>query len=270
MHPNYNSLKFSKDFGLIKLQSPMQMNNCVGTVALPETDVAAGTSCWITGWGTLSSGGGLPTVLQEAQVNVIRNSACRQDYGYDSSQIDSSMLCAQGTNANGGITDACQGDSGGPLVCQSGGTWTVYGATSWGAGCAGANYPGVWARIHYVNDWINSYVYTGPPTPAPPTPPPPPPGTWVVTGSGCEENGPCVQSKNHPGNYGNDEQCTIELWDVSVTVEAFSTESRYDFLTVGGQRYSGNSGPADGTYSGSISWSSDYSVVQSGWKLCKA
>merc|ERR1719264_2388442 len=34
----------------------------------------------------------------------------------------------------------------------------------------------------------------------PPTPPPPPPGTWVVTGSGCEEVGDCVQSKNHPGN----------------------------------------------------------------------
>jgi len=269
-HPQYSRSTTDHDFGLIKLSSPMEMNGCVGTVCLPgDNDVAPGSDCWITGWGTLSSGGSSPDVLQEAKVQVLSNEDCKAT-SYSPSQITPSMLCAQGRSANGGITDACQGDSGGPLVCQSGGTWTVYGATSWGAGCAGANYPGVWARIHYVNDWINSYVYTGPPTPAPPTPPPPPPGTWVVTGSGCEEDGNCVQSNNHPGNYGNDEGCTIELaGSVSITVEAFRTESRYDTLTMGGRRYSGSSGPASGSYTGSIEWASDYSVTNSGWRLCR-
>jgi len=269
-HPRYNRSTTDHDFGLIRLSSPMQMNGCVGTVCLPgANDVAPGSTCWITGWGTLSSGGSSPNILQEAAVQVLSNEECKAT-GYSSSQITDSMLCAQGRNSNGGITDACQGDSGGPLVCESSGVWTVYGATSWGRGCAGENYPGVWARIHYVNDWIDSYVYTGPPTPAPPTPPPPPPGTWVVTGSGCEEDSNCVQSKNHPGNYGNNEACSIELsGSVSVTVEEFSTESGYDFLTVGGRRYSGSNGPASGSYTGSINWESDYSVTKSGWRLCR-
>merc|ERR1719330_788868 len=108
--------------------------------------------------------------------------------------------------------------------------------------------------------------YTGPPTPAPP-----PPGTFEVTaGTGCTTTGNCIQSNNHLSSYGNNEACTISAYDVALTVDAFSTESGYDFLTMGGVAYSGSSGPASGTYSGVISWSSDYSVVNSGWKLCKA
>merc|ERR1719293_226132 len=55
-------------------------------------------------------------------------------------------------------------------------------------------------------------AYTGPPTPAPPTPAPPPPGTWELTGAGCEMDGNCIQSLNHPGNYGNNEECQVELY----------------------------------------------------------
>merc|ERR1712060_453222 len=92
--------------------------------------------------------------------------------------------------------------------------------------------------------------YSGPPTPAPPTPAPPPPGTWELSGSGCEMNGNCIQSKNHPSNYGNNEACTIDIaGSVPLTVEAFSTESRYDILTVGSTQYSGSSGPPNGVYS---------------------
>ena len=83
--------------------------------------------------------------------------------------------------------------------------------------------------------------------------------------------GPCVQSKNHPANYGNNEECSIVAWAVAITVDAFSTESEYDVLTMSdGIAYSGTSGPPSGTYSGVISWSSDHIVTSSGWKLCKA
>jgi len=110
-----------------------------------------------------------------------------------------------------------------------------------------------------------------PPTPTPAPTPAPPPGSWVIDGSGCEMSGNCIQSNNHPSNYGNDQQCSIQLTDVSFTVEAFNTESRYDWLTVGGSRYSGTSGPASSSgYTGTITWESDYSVTKSGWKLCKA
>jgi len=120
------------------------------------------------------------------------------------------------------------------------------------------------AGIYAAIDWVQN-----PPAPPAPTPAPPS-GSWSVSGSGCEMSGNCIQSNNHPSNYGNNEACTINAFEVDMTVEAFSTESRYDYLTVGGTRYSGSSGPASGMFSGTISWSSDYSVAQSGWKLCKA
>jgi len=153
-HPSYNSRSMVYDIGLIKLSSPVQLGDCVGTVCLPSDDVATGTDCWITGWGTLSSGGSSPTKLQEAKVTVLSNKACKNT-GYDVDEIHKSMICAQGTNGNGDITDACQGDSGGPLVCNNQGAWTVYGATSWGYGCASQNYPGIWARVHETLDWID-------------------------------------------------------------------------------------------------------------------
>lgn len=154
-HPQYNARTIDWDLALVRLESPMEINDCVGTVCLPTegADVAAGTKCWITGWGTLSSGGASPDTLQEAQVDILSNEACRKS-DYNDTDITEAMVCAQGRTDDGNITDACQGDSGGPLVCESAGTWTLYGATSWGRGCAGQSYPGVWARVHAGVDWI--------------------------------------------------------------------------------------------------------------------
>jgi len=151
-HPRYNSRSFSHDFALVKVDRDFNFNNCVGAACLPSTDVAAGATCWITGWGTLRAGGPQPNVLHEAAVTTRANNDCGR---YSNSQIDTSMLCAQGRNGNN-IIDACQGDSGGPLVCESNGEWTLHGATSWGRGCASANYPGVWSRVNFVMDWVNA------------------------------------------------------------------------------------------------------------------
>jgi len=110
-----------------------------------------------------------------------------------------------------------------------------------------------------------------PPTPTPQPTPAPPPGSWVVMGSGCEVDGDCVQSNNYPSDYGNREKCTIQLFgEVAVFADGeFNTENRYDVLTMGNQRYSGTWGPPSKSYTGSISWESDYSVTRSGWRLCK-
>jgi len=157
-HPGYNSRTFDKDYALVKVSSPFVFNKCIGAACLPTSgDVPAGASCWITGWGTLRAGGSQATTLQEGEVGIISNSDCYTKFSYSSSQIKPSMLCAQGQTSSGAIVDACQGDSGGPLVCQSSsGAWSVYGATSWGRGCAGRNYPGVWARVYEELSWIDS------------------------------------------------------------------------------------------------------------------
>lgn len=154
-HPGYNPSTMTKDYALVKVTSAFVMNECVGTACLPTEDVPAGSSCWITGWGTLQSGGNQASTLQEAEVTIISNKACTRNYRYESDEIDPTMICAQG-GRKGFIKDACQGDSGGPLVCQTAGQWAVYGATSWGYGCADKNYPGVWARVHHELDWIDA------------------------------------------------------------------------------------------------------------------
>jgi len=166
-HPDYTEGPPRWDLAMVKLESPVKFGTCVGTVCLPEKDVSPGTACWITGWGTLSSGGSQPGTLQEAQVDIISNSDCVNKYSYTSNDIDNSMICAQGVSG-GTIRDACQGDSGGPLVCQSGGTWFLHGATSWGYGCAGKNYPGIWADVYEGKSWINS-VMSGQYTPPAPS-----------------------------------------------------------------------------------------------------
>jgi secreted trypsin-like serine protease len=168
-HPNYNESTVSADYALFHLESPVQMNNCVGSVCLPRGgDVVPGTSCWITGWGTLVAGGSQPRILQEGRVEILSNADCVNKYGYAPREIDDTMLCAQGRTETGGYIDACQGDSGGPLVCETDGKWTIYGATSWGNGCARPNWPGIYARVHHVMDWIDavldgSYAPTKPP-----------------------------------------------------------------------------------------------------------
>lgn len=167
-HPNYSADPPSFDYAMVKLETPMRLNDCVGTVCLPTGDVSPGTTCWITGWGTLKAGGAQPDKLQEVAVDVVSNTDCVDKFGYTSSQIDDTMICAQGRNAEGNVTDACQGDSGGPLVCETAGTWYIHGVTSWGRGCAGEHYPGIWSRVYKVVDWIEAVMsgaYTPPEQP---------------------------------------------------------------------------------------------------------
>jgi len=157
-HPRYNARTMENDFALVRLESAMEINSCVGTVCLPTegADVPVGTKCWISGWGKLFVGGPSPEVLQEGQVTVMSNRDCIKG-DYNSSEVFDSMLCAQGRSGKGEVVDACQGDSGGPLVCESSdNTWSLYGATSWGKGCAGERAPGVWARVHGALGWIQT------------------------------------------------------------------------------------------------------------------
>ena len=151
-HENFNSETMIHDFALIELAEEVDMGECVATACLPETEVTVGQECFITGWGTLSSGGYSPSTLQEGRVLTLSNSECNARYG----DITADMLCAQGSSS-AGIVDACQGDSGGPMVCPGqDGRYILHGATSWGIGCAAAEYPGVWARISHVLPWVTN------------------------------------------------------------------------------------------------------------------
>ncbi|XP_078578540.1 ovochymase-like isoform X1 [Branchiostoma floridae x Branchiostoma japonicum] len=156
MHENYAPSPVpNKDIALLKLSQPATINQYVRTACLPqdaEDNPTPGTMCVITGWGN-TQGTGDDDVLKQARVPVVSNAACRN--AYSGRQISNFMMCAG--HPEGGH-DTCQGDSGGPLVCSRRGTWVLDGVTSWGEGCAVPGYPGVYASVSSLLDWINQKI----------------------------------------------------------------------------------------------------------------
>jgi len=159
-HFRYNSRVWDYDYAMVKLDSPVVMDDCAGTVCLPgAADVADGSSCWITGWGSERVGGAVKTIMNQAVVQTMSNDECKNTAHTGAGNIITpNMMCAQGSTSNGGIIDACAYDSGGPLMCEAGGQWTIYGVTSWGEGCAKADFPGVWSRVHEAVPWIQEVL----------------------------------------------------------------------------------------------------------------
>jgi len=146
-HPDYNSGTLDNDYSILTLAEPVEFSATIAPACLPSTNSDfAGVLATVSGWGTLSSGGNQPTVLNEVDVTVQSNAECNSAYG---SGITDNMICA----ADAG-KDSCQGDSGGPLVAQENDKYTLIGVVSWGYGCAMPQYPGVYARVTEKMDWI--------------------------------------------------------------------------------------------------------------------
>jgi len=174
----------NNDFIILKLSSALSFNENVGAACLPEAGFApdcTGETCVVSGWGTLNSGANsLPTNLQWVAVPTVTNAQCAQAYG---STITSSMICA---GLPEGGKDSCQGDSGGPFVCEKDGKAVLTGVVSFGIGCALADYPGVYARVTAVLDWVKANMESGTgPTNPPGTTSAPSPTTASPPSSGC-------------------------------------------------------------------------------------
>ena len=154
IHPQYSSA--SKDIGLIKLSRAATLSDRVSPICLPKsTDLyPPNENCVVSGWGTMSFGGILPTTLRKVVVPLVSNPICNRPQSYNGG-VASHMLCAG--FGNGG-KDACQGDSGGPLFCQTlngaPNQWSLVGIVSWGDGCAKPNKYGVYTRVTQFVDWI--------------------------------------------------------------------------------------------------------------------
>merc|ERR550539_1097766 len=165
----------NNDFIILKLSSALTFNDNVGAACLPEPNHApdaTGQTCFVSGWGTLESGAsGLPTDLQWVAVPTVTNQQCSNSYN----GITDSMICA---GLPQGGKDSCQGDSGGPFICRDNGKAVLTGVVSFGIGCALADYPGVYARVTAVLDWVKANMESG-------TGPTNPPGTTVAPPSGC-------------------------------------------------------------------------------------
>ncbi|XP_040596276.1 serine protease 44-like [Mesocricetus auratus] len=144
------------DIALALLAFPVNYSGYIQPVCLPHKTlmVAAGTRCWVTGWGRVIEGGRSSRVLREVELSIIRHEECNQLFKDNAGKIftvvQEGVVC--GYSKEGG--DSCQGDSGGPLVCEFNGTWVQVGIVSWGIGCGRGGLPGVYTEVSYYKDWI--------------------------------------------------------------------------------------------------------------------
>ncbi|XP_073845676.1 trypsin eta-like [Musca autumnalis] len=150
IHEEYNPALTENDVAVLFLGTPIQLNGFTTKAAELAKEVPkAGSTAWVTGWGTTTEGGANSFKLQEAEVKVIDQDVCNDAYGFG--RITENMLCA---GAVGGGRDACQNDSGGPLMSNG----SLIGIISWGTGCARPEYPGVYVNVANSRPWIEETV----------------------------------------------------------------------------------------------------------------
>lgn len=152
IHPQYNRFTSNYDVMVVKLARSTRAD--VATIKLNSSNSkpSTGQPVTVVGWGVTESGY-TSDELKEVEVTVVSPFSCRSSYGFDA--ITDEMLCAADPNE-----DSCQGDSGGPLFLKgdSAEDDLQVGIVSWGYDCADRNYPGVYARVSSVYDWVKDIV----------------------------------------------------------------------------------------------------------------
>uniref|UniRef100_A0A8C7E515 Peptidase S1 domain-containing protein n=1 Tax=Naja naja TaxID=35670 RepID=A0A8C7E515_NAJNA len=154
---NPNCISCGEDIALIKLSRPAVLNDKVQLACLPPRGEVLPNHhpCYISGWGTLYTGGPMPDVLQQALLPVVDYAHCSQPDWWGST-VKQSMVCA-----GGDIKAGCNGDSGGPLNCPAAdGRWYVHGVASFVSswGCNTLQKPSVFTRVSAFIPWIEQII----------------------------------------------------------------------------------------------------------------
>lgn len=158
VHPSWKRSTGVADVALIRLTEPTSIQ----PIDVLRSDLPAGTSARIAGWGPNQTGQG-STVLQWGDVQVIsgpQDSYCR-DLNVDPSKgpvfRPEWMMCALGTDLIA-PADACDGDQGGPLMVQQNGSWTLAGVAAWVDTCADFYEPATYARLTAALPWLDKQM----------------------------------------------------------------------------------------------------------------
>lgn len=153
IHPNYDGLNIDFDFAVIKVDRAFTESQIDVVTLAQNPHIKVGDPAKIAGWGVTESGG-IQQFLLGATVEVISRANCNDENSYNGA-VTTQMVCA---GVPGGGTDTCQGDSGGSLSTTVNGQQVLFGATSWGQGCALPEKYGVYARLISVRSWISSII----------------------------------------------------------------------------------------------------------------
>ncbi|XP_027198757.2 uncharacterized protein LOC113792993 [Dermatophagoides pteronyssinus] len=158
VHRDFDPDTFDNDIALLELDTPFEMQPHIVPICMPNKDEDyVGQFAYVAGWGKLSYGGTIPSVLQTVRLPIIDNSLCQTmfaDAGHYK-YIRHSFLCAGYTQ---GGRDTCEGDSGGPLMMKRDDVWTLIGTVSHGIKCAEPNLPGVYMKTWSYLPWISGII----------------------------------------------------------------------------------------------------------------
>ncbi|XP_078476332.1 elastase-1-like isoform X1 [Lampetra planeri] len=169
IHPRWNAKfpQYGFDIALIELDESVPITNTIQPATLPYPGhiLSNDPECFATGWGRLSTGGPLPSTLQQAKLPFISYAKCSSSE-YWGTTVKPSMICAGDS-----LHSTCNGDSGGPLNCKTDRGWEVHGLTSFGSslGCNLDTKPNVFTRVSSYSAWITSITGMQFPTTASPT-----------------------------------------------------------------------------------------------------
>src|SRR5665213_3162757 len=169
--PNYEPSTSDFDVGLLTLARPLWAGatppsvNGIDTIAPLPVDAALAASysdpqaeqtvlATVSGWGDLNpaptSGPSYPAGLQSAQVPLVTEGLCAENYAAIEQTITPRMICAGNSRRR---TDSCYAAAGGRLVGDSDSPadppqdYVLVGLVDFGNGCAQPGYPGVYTRI---------------------------------------------------------------------------------------------------------------------------
>ncbi|KAJ6218708.1 hypothetical protein RDWZM_004520 [Blomia tropicalis] len=158
VHRDYDPETFDNDIALLELETPFELKPHVIPICLPDQDHnMVGEYAHVAGFGKLSYGGSMPSILQTVKLPIIANNQCQKmfaDAGHYKF-IRESFLCAGYPQ---GGKDTCEGDSGGPLMMERSGVWTLVGTVSHGIKCAEPNMPGVYMKTYSYLPWIRGII----------------------------------------------------------------------------------------------------------------
>ena len=156
VHPGYGTEE-EADFALLFLEDYDEDKIKVSPIGINRLGDFPSEKERLTvyGRGNTTSFGWLGSALvREVDVSYLDQKTCQDAYGEAS--ISDAMLCA-GSHGIGG-RDSCQGDSGGPLVSWVDGVVSLVGVVSWGQSCAQKEYPGVYSRVSYIANWVDTTI----------------------------------------------------------------------------------------------------------------
>uniref|UniRef100_A0A1A9W2I9 Peptidase S1 domain-containing protein n=1 Tax=Glossina brevipalpis TaxID=37001 RepID=A0A1A9W2I9_9MUSC len=145
-HEKYDTELLWYDIAILKLDKPVKQSSTVRYIELAKKVPKTGTSAIVSGWGTTCwLACDLSNVLMEVEVSFLERKDCASKNYLYGERIKETMVCGYTKEK-----DSCQGDSGGPFVSEG----KLIGVVSWGQGCAMDGYPGVYADVAALRDWV--------------------------------------------------------------------------------------------------------------------